>query len=121
MASTSAASSLTAEADALRTEMAACLQSLTGERSSSKADEPAAGVEERVDAFMERAKRLQVAFARAEHAAVGEEGETAALRADIASLKEELRIKDELLAVHRERVERWRGECDAVAAQASQL
>ena len=97
------------EASALRDEWRSLAASL---RSAGEAG----GVGD-VAAFVERAVRLQQAFAAAallEQQAHETEDD---LRAEIAELRRERDEQDRLLAAHRERLVRWQAECDGVQAE----
>ena len=104
------------EADALRADMAACLRALSGD---GEADGP--GVEALLAAFLERAGRLQNAFAAAamqQEAGLGgadDDSNPAALRAEVEALRTELADKESLLTAHRTNVQRWLAECQSVA------
>ena len=96
------------EADALRSDLAACLRALSGD---ATAEGP--GFEALVAAFVGRAGRLQRAFAVA---ALQEEcrddgDEAAGLRAEVDALRVELAEKERLLTSHRANVQRWLTEC----------
>ena len=80
-----------------------------------------AHVEALLAAFLERAGRLQNAFAAAamqQEAGLGgadDDCNPAALRAEVEALRTELADKESLLTAHRTNVQRWLAECQSVA------
>lgn len=103
------------DAAALRLDLAECVRLASG-------GAPASGliVQGHAADFLERASLLRRAFARevlwAREQAADEDESAAAMRAEIAALRIELRDKEALIASHRQRVQRWDAECAAVAA-----
>ena len=100
-----------------RAEWTSCFTFAQGKPAAS-----ADGLDGHVNAFLDAASQLQQGFAHALRREPGTSDTAAQLRRDIEALQSEQREKGELIARHRERLERWSGECrDIQAAQRAEL
>lgn len=113
----SAQPSLSKLAETARAEWTSCFTFAQGKPAVS-----ADGLDGHVNAFLDAASQLQQGFAQALRREPGTGDAAAQLRRDIETLQKEQREKSELIARHRERLERWSGEClDIQAAQRAEL
>lgn len=100
-----------------RAEWTSCFTFAQGKPAAS-----ADGLDGHVGAFLDAAVQLQQGFTQALQQEPGASDRAAQLRRDIAALQNEQREKGELIARHRERLERWSGECRGIqAAQQAEL
>ena len=112
-------SSLVAEVDALRTDMAACLRALSGGTDAQESYDAL------VANFVERANGIRRTFAIAalRHDVARDDASMDAnvLQREVAALRKELIEKEALLATHRENLTRWQAECQAVQTASEAL
>ena len=117
-ATTVSSTSLVAETDALRADVAACLRAEAGDEN--------AGFEALMQAYMKRADSVRRHFAttavlRAAKADDEDNNDAVALRAEVQGLRRELADKEALLAKHGENLRRWSAEVLSVQQKSEKL
>lgn len=111
------------DADALRSDFAACLRALAGDGSAVTSDAAAPGIESLSTAFLERAERLRRTFAiaAAQQALASDGTDVSSMRAEVVALRDELAEKEALLSTHRKNLQRWQAETNSVQEASAQL